>query len=73
MSGGQFVRIELFAVRGLRSCCVEAGNPMRRNLCRGCSLVRRDRGMLFSDARMPIRRERCLSIVLQRRLSIGGG
>src|ERR1700719_4054749 len=61
MSGGQFVRIELFAARGLRSFCVEARNSMRCNLCLGCISIRRERGMLLRDRHAPIRHERGLS------------
>ena len=53
MSGGQFVRIELFAARGLRSFCVEARNSMRCNLCLGCISIRRERGMLLRDRHAP--------------------
>ena len=72
MSGGQIVCIEPLAARGQRSCFVEAGNPMRRNLCLGRSFIRRERGMFFVDAKMPIRCDRCLLGVYARRLSIGG-
>ena len=57
MSGCQFVRIELFAARGLSSFGVEARNPMRCNLCLGCIFVRSERGMLLSDRQTPIRHE----------------
>src|SRR5712671_7764974 len=49
MSGGQFVRIEPFAARGLCSFCVEAGKSMRRNPCLGCIFVRRERGTTISE------------------------
>ena len=71
MSGGQFVGIEPFTVRGLCSLCVEAGKSMRRNLCLGCIFVRSERGMLSRDRHTPIRHERCCSILLQRCLSTG--
>jgi hypothetical protein len=57
MSGGQFLRVELFAARGLRSFCVEAGDSMRRNLCLGCIFVRPKRGMPFRDRHAPVGRE----------------
>jgi len=47
MSGGQIVRIELFAARGLCSLCIEAGNSLRSGLCLGRLVVRRERGMPF--------------------------
>ena len=50
MSGGQFVRIELFAVRGPRSLGVEAGKSLRGNLSVGCIFGRRQRRMLFVAA-----------------------
>src|SRR5713101_8257593 len=53
MSGGQFVRIEPFAARGLCSFWVEAGKSMRRNPCLGCIFVRRERGMLLRDRHAP--------------------
>src|SRR6266513_4722146 len=55
MSGGQFMRIESFATRGLCSFCVEASQPMRRNLCLGCSFARCKRGMLLRDRYTPTR------------------
>jgi hypothetical protein len=57
MSRGQFVRIELFTVRGLCSFRVEAGKPGRRNLCLGRLFVRRERGMFFRDRHTPVRHE----------------
>jgi hypothetical protein len=57
MSGGQFVRIEPFAARGVCSFCVEAGKSMRRNLCLCCIFVRRKPGMGFRDRHTPIRYE----------------
>jgi hypothetical protein len=45
MSGGQIVRIELFAARGLCSLCIEAGNSLRGSLCLGCRVVRCERGV----------------------------
>jgi hypothetical protein len=57
MSGGQFVGIELFTVRGLCSLCVEAGKSMRRNLCLGWIFVRSERGMLSRDRHTPIGHE----------------
>src|SRR6266480_731944 len=57
MSGGQFVGIEPFTVRGLCSFSVEAGKSMRRKLCLGCILVRSVGGMLSRDRHTPIRRE----------------
>jgi hypothetical protein len=71
MSGGQIVRIELFAARGLCSLCIEAGNSLRSSLCLGCMVVRRERGMSFCGRDTPVDEECCRSIVLQRRLSTG--
>jgi hypothetical protein len=69
MSGGQFVRIELFAIRGPCSLCVEAGKSLRGNLCLGCIFVRRERSILFRRCHTPIRH---VLIVFSRCLSISG-
>ena len=53
MSGGQFLRIEFFAVRGLGTFRVEAGHSMRGNLCLACIPGRRERGMLSRDRDTP--------------------
>jgi hypothetical protein len=47
MRGGQIVRIELFAARGLCPLCVEAGNSLRNSLCLGRIVVRREPGVPF--------------------------
>jgi hypothetical protein len=57
------MRIELLAGRGLRSFRVEAGNPMRCDLCSGCVPVRCERGVLSCDRHAPFGRERYGSIV----------
>ena len=57
MSGGQFVRIELFAARGLCPLCIEAGNSQRSSLCLGRIVVRCERGMLFRGRDTPVRDE----------------
>ena len=57
VSGGQFVRIELFAARGLCPLRVEAGDPLRRNLGLGCGFSRRERGMLSHVRDTPVHDE----------------
>ena len=54
MSGSQIVRIELFAARGLLPLCVEAGNSLRGDLCRGRIVVPCERGMLFRGCDTPV-------------------
>ena len=58
------MRIELLAGRGLCSFGVEAGNPMRCDLCRGCFFVRCERRVPSCDRHAPVWRERYGSIVL---------
>src|SRR5258708_3003717 len=47
MGSCQFVRIELLAVCGLCSFCVEPGNSTRHHLSPGCFFVRCEGSMLF--------------------------
>ena len=54
MSCSQIARIELFAVRGLLVLCVEAGNPLRGELCRGRMVVPRERRMLSHGCDTPV-------------------
>ena len=69
MGGRQFVRIEFLAGRGLGSFRVEAGNPIRCDLCRGCFFVRCERRVLSCDRHAPLWRERYGSMVLLGRLA----
>ena len=57
VSGGQFVRIEFFAARGLCALRVETGNSLRCSLEHGWSFLRRERGMLFHMRETPVRDE----------------
>ena len=68
MSGGQFVRIEFFAARGLCSLGVEACNSLRGRRGPSCIVVSRERGMLSKRRHTPVRRKGCRSVAFQRRL-----
>ena len=63
------MRIEFLAGRGLGSFRVEAGNPIRCDLCRGCFFVRCERSVLSCDRHAPLWRERYGSMVLLGRLA----
>jgi hypothetical protein len=69
MRGGQFMRVELFAVRGPRSLAVEAGKSLRGDLGVRCIFVGRERRMLSHGRHTVVGPERCRSIVIHRRLS----
>jgi hypothetical protein len=65
MGGRQFVRIELLTGRGLCSFRVEAGDPIRCDLCPGGSFVRCERSVPSCDRHAPFWR----SIVFLGRLA----